>query len=477
MQPTYYWHDYETWGANPKVDRPSQFAGVRTDTQLNIVGEPLVIYAKPPEDILPQPMACLVTGLTPQEANQKGCNEAEFIARIHQEFATPNTCSVGYNSLRFDDEVTRYTLYRNFYDPYEREWRNGNSRWDIIDMVRCTYALKPEGIEWPTVDGVPSFKLENLTQANHIDHGAAHDAYSDVAATIGLAKKIKDTHPGLYAHLETLKSKAEVAKLIQLREQKPLLHISSKFAAKQGCANIIAPIAMHPSNKNAVIVVVLDRDPTILNHLSAEQIREKLYTPTSELDDGEERLPIKCIHLNKCPILLTPKLLTPAHEARLGINKAQCERHWQQLRSVNIASKLQDVFAQDTFQKSVDPEQQLYDGFIKGNDKPSMQAIREAGVDDLQTHHFAFDDKRLNAMLPLYIARNYPALLKGEHKQQWQEHVKQSIEQGGQGKLSLQAFFDEIHQLKEAHLNNARNINILNTLYEYGLAKKAAISA
>jgi exodeoxyribonuclease-1 len=56
---------------------------------------------------------------------------------------------VGYNSLRFDDEVTRNTLYRNLYSPYDREWQNGNSRWDIIDMVRACHDLRPEGIVWP----------------------------------------------------------------------------------------------------------------------------------------------------------------------------------------------------------------------------------------------------------------------------------------------------------------------------------------
>ena len=167
---TLYWHDYETFGADPARDRPAQFAGQRTDLDLNPVGEPLVVYCKPASDMLPQPEACLVTGITPQLAFQQGIIEAEFIAQIHKELAKPNTCTVGYNNLRFDDEFTRYTLYRNFYDPYAREYRNNNSRWDIIDMARMCYALRPAGIEWPKdEEGVPSFKLENLTQANGLN--------------------------------------------------------------------------------------------------------------------------------------------------------------------------------------------------------------------------------------------------------------------------------------------------------------------
>jgi len=199
---TFYWHDYETFGVRPAKDRPSQFAGIRTDDDLNIIGEPLVVFCKPIPDVLPAPMACILTGITPQHALENGICESEFIARIHNEMSLKDTCSVGYNSLRFDDEITRYTLYRNFFDPYAREWQNGCSRWDIIDLVRMTYALRPEGIEWPLNEkGYPSFRLELLTQANRILHEDAHDALSDVHATIGLAKLIKQKQPKLFEWL------------------------------------------------------------------------------------------------------------------------------------------------------------------------------------------------------------------------------------------------------------------------------------
>ncbi|MGH8474260.1 MAG: exonuclease domain-containing protein, partial [Methylococcales bacterium] len=128
--PTLYWHDYETFGTDPAWDRPAQFAGLRTGEDLEIIAEPLVLYCKPADDMLPNPEACLITGITPQLASRKGLPEADFIAAIHEQLAQPATCGAGYNSLRFDDEVTRNCLYRNFYDPYAREWQHGNSRWD-----------------------------------------------------------------------------------------------------------------------------------------------------------------------------------------------------------------------------------------------------------------------------------------------------------------------------------------------------------
>jgi exodeoxyribonuclease-1 len=232
---TLYWHDYETFGIDPRRDGPAQFAGLRTDLALNPIGKPLVIYCQPPRDRLPAPEACLVTGITPQIAQQHGVCEAEFIAAIHAELAQAGTCALGYNTLRFDDEVTRNTLYRNFYDPYEREWKNGNSRWDIIDMVRLTAALRPDGIEWPKDEqGRPSFRLERLTEANGISHSGAHDALVDVRATIDLARLIKTRQPRLYDFVWRNRGKHEAAELLKLGSFEPLLHVSEKYPAEQG---------------------------------------------------------------------------------------------------------------------------------------------------------------------------------------------------------------------------------------------------
>lgn len=486
MQKTFYWHDYETWGAKPSIDRPSQFAGVRTDEDLNIIGEPLVIYCTPPADIWPNPEACLVTGLTPQEAQQKGVTEREFIKAIHRELSKPGTCGVGYNSIRFDDEVTRYTLYRNYFDPYEREWRNGNSRWDIIDMVRLCYALRPEGIEWPVVDGKPSFKLELLTQANGIMHASAHDAYSDVEATIKLAKLIKDKQPALYNHVVNNKGKREATKLLDVAGKKPMLHISSKFPSVNGCAGLISPLAFHPVNKNAVIVINLSADPRPLWDLPVEDIRARIFTSSADLPDGVDRLPIKLIHLNKCPILLTPKILDEQAQQRLGIDKAQCERNWQQLQRMDIGEKLQQVFIENAFEPSADPEQQLYDGFLGDTDKYVMADVRKATGEELSRHNFVFSDKRLNDMLLRYKARNFAQDLTVEEKSEWDEFVAQRLLKGGDGCLSLKEMQSKVSLLTQqiktgegpfAGGDTHKKLSVLAALSEYVQAQPVIAEA
>src|SRR5580765_5602568 len=244
---SFYWHDYETFGRVPRRDRPSQFAGVRTDAELNEIGAPLMQYCQPAPDFLPEPEACLLTGITPQHCLAQGVPEHRFADAIEQQLGAPGTVGVGYNSIRFDDEVTRHLFWRNLIDPYAREWQNDCGRWDLLDVVRTTWALRPEGIEWPVHDdGKPSFKLEHLSAANGLAHAAAHDALSDVRATIALARLIKTRQPRLWEFCLKLRSKHEVVK--QMGIGKPFLHISGMYGTERGCIAPVWPLAPHPTN-------------------------------------------------------------------------------------------------------------------------------------------------------------------------------------------------------------------------------------
>ena len=360
-----YWHDYETFGVDSRRDGPAQFAGLRTDQDLNLVGDPLVVYCRPPTDRLPAPEACLVTGITPQLARERGVCEAEFIAAIQAELAQPGTCGVGYNTLRFDDEVTRNTLYRNFHDPYEREWKNGNSRWDIIDMVRLTAALRPEGIEWPLDDkGRPSFRLELLTQVNGISHQGAHDALADVHATIALARLVKQRQPRLYDFIWRNRGKHEAAELLKFGRFEPVLHVSEKYPAERGCISVVVALARHPTNQNEIAVFDLSADPSPLLDLDAEEIRRRLFTRAADLPEGVARIPMKTVHLNRCPVLVPLNTLRPVDAERLGIDLNVCRAHLDLLKPAqDLAAKLAAVFAKPAdLAEPDDPDLMIYSG-------------------------------------------------------------------------------------------------------------------
>lgn len=455
QQTTLYWHDYETWGEVPSQDRPSQFAGVRTDTDLNIIGDPLMMYCKPAPDVLPKPEACLVTGLSPQVAEAQGLAEAAFVSRIAAELSRPGTCGAGYNSIRFDDEVTRYALYRNFYDPYEREWKNGNSRWDIIDMVRMTRALRPEGINWPDYeDGTPCFKLEMLTKANRLEHGHAHDALSDVYATIALARLVRERQPRLYDFAWRLRDKRFANSLIDIDGSKPVLHISSRFSAGQGNAAVMLPLALHPANKNSVIAFNLSSDPADLLKLSAEELHARLYVRQEDLPAGQERLALKEIHLNKTPMILPLTMLDASTAQRLGLDRGRCERHWQVFNQLSLfegtalREKLAALYAMGEFAPRTDPEQMLYSGgFFSDTDKRLMKAVRLSAPEGLAQADFPFEDARLPELLFRYRARNYPHTLSAEEQQRWQQFCYQRLTDPAAGaSIAWPAFAERLVQ-------------------------------
>ncbi|WP_028113690.1 exodeoxyribonuclease I [Ferrimonas kyonanensis] len=461
--PTLLWHDYETWGANPAQDRPAQFAAIRTDLDLNPIGDPIELFCQLPADYLPSPEAMFITGITPQRANRLGDVEAQFIAKVEAQMAQPGTCTVGYNSIRFDDEVTRYTLYRNFFDPYAREWQNGNSRWDIIDLVRACYALRPEGIEWPLrEDGNPSFKLEHLTAANGLDHGNAHDAVSDVEATIALARLIKTHQPKLYDWFFSLRRKQAVSKLVDVLAMKPLLHVSSRFPASQGCATLVMPMAWHPDNRNAVVVVDLHQDITPLLEWDAARLKQRLYTPSRELEPGEPRVPVKLLHFNKSPFIAPAATLEDQQAERLGLDKQRCRdnfallrRHHQQVREKLTALYSDDRDGRD----DRDVDQQLYGGFFSDADRSQMELIRATAPEHLAALNPQFSDARLAPLLFRYRARNYPYTLSEQEQKRWQLHCQERINDP--------EYAMKLEQLVETHQQDETKMALLKSLYHH----------
>lgn len=453
---TLYWHDYETSGTDPRYDRPLQFAGIRTDEDLNIIGEPLMIYCKPANDFLPHPQASLITGITPQKALQEGLTEAEFIARIHAELAEPGTCGVGYNSLRFDDEFTRFSLFRNFYDAYAREWQNGNSRWDIIDMVRLTRALRPEGINWPDHDdGKPSFRLEHLTAANNIEQIGAHDALVDVYATIEIAKLIKSAQPKLFDYVYQNRRKNNIAPLLNIHDKTPVIHVSRMYPSEYCGTALVVPLAKDPTNPNGVIVYDCRYDPTDLIELDAETLQQRLFTPSADLAEDIQRPALKTIHINKCPVVVPAATLNEDAAKRLDIDRAQHQRHLDMLNAAgDLSEKLSYIFTPKPFDPVADPDASLYSGgFFSDNDKRKMELIRSAEPDMLKTLSIPFEDSRLAEMLFRYRARNWPESLTEDEQDQWLQYRQQRLaDETPDTILNFSRFYSALAEAKQQDL-------------------------
>jgi exodeoxyribonuclease-1 len=365
----------------------------------------------------------MLTGISPQETAAKGLNEASFFGRINTAFSEPGTCGVGYNSIRFDDEVTRFGFYRNFIDPYAREWQNGNSRWDIIDLVRLAYALRPDDINWPQKkDGRVSFRLEDLTAANGIEHNGAHDALSDVRATIALARLIKELKPRLYAYYFNLRSKHEAARVLDLSQHGVVLHVSGMYPTEQGCIAPVVPLLQHPRNKNEMIVYDLRRDPQNLLHMTVDEMEENLYTRNDDLPEGVERIALKGVHLNKSPALAPINTLTPELAEQWQIDWQQVEQHRQQLLTdPTLMTRLTELYLRVPDTGILDVDTALYTGFISNNDRRLCDTLLRKSPEQLAEWLPDFEDERLRPLYFRYRARNWPETLNEKETDQWRQ--------------------------------------------------------
>jgi len=469
---TFFWHDYETFGRSPRRDRPAQFAGVRTDAALNEIGPPVVHFCQPAPDYLPDPESCLLTGILPQACLAQGIAEHAFAAAIEHELAAPGTVGVGYNSIRFDDEVTRHLFWRNLIDPYAREWQNDCGRWDLLDVVRCCHALRPQGIEWPKHDdGRPSFRLEHLTAANGLSHEAAHEALSDVRATIALARLIRERQPRLWDFCLKLRRKDAVWAEIGTAEPRPFLHVSGMFPVERGCLAVVWPLGLHPTNKNELIVWDLACDPRELAGLDAAAIRERLFVRAEALPEGVTRLPIKTVHVNKSPVVIgNLRTLTPEMATRWGIDVEQAVTRAQQAASEKLPSRdtWAEVFARPAPETPPDVDEDLYGGFVGSGDRRVLDRLRAARPETLAGRSHRFDDPRLEELVFRWRARNFASTLTAEEQARWHTHCSARLHEGEGGAQTLTQFFERIDALSEQA--DERGEAILGALYDYAEA-------
>lgn len=418
------WYDLETFGRHPRWDRIAQYASLRTGADFEEIGEPTSVYCLVTPDYLPDPDACLITALTPQRVKAHGVSEAQLAELVYRQMIQPGTCVAGYNNIRFDDEFVRNLFYRNFYDPFRREYSDGNSRWDILDLVRMTHDLRPDGIEWLYDEqGRPVFQLEQLSAANGIESRRAHDALSDVRATVGLARLVHQKQPKLFRFLYGLRRKEAVRKLLNLQSPRPVVHSSAMFTRPGGCTSLVYPLSTHPSQPNVIICYDLRFDPRDWMDLPVEEIRRRVFTRTEELGP-EERVHFKGVHLNRSPALAPLATLSDERAAALNLDPASCRQNAEVLRSrPELLRKVREVYTEDGFVEPRDPELQIYSGgFFGDEDRRTFQQIHASEPAELVSSPPAFVDPRGAELLRRYLARNHFAALPKAEQDRWVSH-------------------------------------------------------
>jgi exodeoxyribonuclease-1 len=470
MSASFFFYDLETSGLDARLARVMQFAGQRTDMDLNPIGEPVNVMVKLAPDVLPSPDAVMITGITPQQTLVDGLTEAEFLQLFYEQVVQPDTIFVGFNTVRFDDEFMRFMHWRNFYDPYEWAWKDNCSRWDILDVVRMTRALRPEGIQWPFTDvGKPTNRLELLTQLNGLSHEHAHDALNDVLATIAVAKLIRDKQPDLFKYLLEARSKKVAAKLVEAGE--PFVYTSGKYPIEILHTTAAVLLAKHPQ-PGCGLVYDLRHDPTPFIKMTVEQLVEAWrYTK----EPGAVRLPVKTVKYNRCPAVAPMGVIkTESAQQEIDLPFETITKNFsifkanQTTLATKVLSALQQLDSERELQSEVSPtaDTRLYEKFISDHDKSVSRAIRTAKPADLGQLARDLHDDRLQLMLPLYKARNFPKQLSDEERQAWEEHCRLQLFDG-ETKSQLAQYFARLQEISETKLTDEQEY-LLEELQLYG---------
>lgn len=472
MAQTLYFYDLETTGFNARKARIMQFAGQRTDLNLQPIGQPDNILIKLTSDILPDPEAILITGITPQSTLADGISEAEFLKYFYDTIALKDTVFVGYNTVRFDDEFIRYLNYRNFYDAYEWQWQDGRGKWDILDVARMTRALRPDGIKWPfSSDGKPVNKLEPIAAINNLEHISAHDALSDVTATIAVAKLIKQKQPKLFEYLFSIKDKKAVEKLVTAGA--PFVYTSGRYPGEYQKTTVVTAVAEHPSQKGTAYVYDLRHNPLDYINLSPKELAAQLqiYKP----EEGQKVLPVKQLQFNRCPAIAPLGVLTEDDKQRLKLDLKSIEANYNTVNKAgDFADKLQEAIRineklkQTQFATDVkDVDSQLYDGFFNDSDKNKMRIVRAADANELVDLNLDFADDRLSKLLLLYKARQFKSSLNESEQGEWNSYLENKLI-GGNEQSELATYFNKIEEISKRSNLTEKDIYLLEELKLYG---------
>jgi exodeoxyribonuclease-1 len=250
----------------------------------------------------------------------------------------------------------------------------------------------------------------------------------------------------------------------------PVLHVSQRYPASRLCAAPVLPLARHPRFDSRIVVFDLDSDPAPLLAMTPEDIADRLYTPATDLPEGEQRIPLKEVHLNKTPALVAWAHLRPDDLQRMGIDGDRVARHADALRQAGplLAEKVRQVFAAARDYPPGDVDGSLYDGFLADADKRRFTDVRTTPPALLGQRDFGFRDPRLPELLFRYRARNWPGTLDAVERARWDDYRRTRLQtDSGLSELDFAAFDQEVAALRVAHAEDGPRLALLDHVQQW----------
>jgi exodeoxyribonuclease-1 len=467
MGKTYLFYDTETTGLNPCFDQIIQFAAIRTDEQLNEL-EHYQFFIRLNPDVIPSPQAFLTHGISLSDL-QKQPSEYEAIQKIHALLNTPNTWSIGYNNLGFDDEFLRFSFYRNLLTPYTHQWANGCGRLDLYPIVLLYYLYKNDVLEWPVIDESPSLKLENLNACNHWVKGQAHDAMVDVRVTLALARQLKQ-HKNIWNYaLGYFNKSVDLQRFNQLptayenttNSHKEALLLQGQIGSQLNYQAPVLSLGAHHHYKNQTLWLRLDTDE--LSNTTADTIEQSTFVFRKRFAEP--------------PLLLAPLKRFCAYLQKDRLEKAHANKAWLKDHA-DLFQLISDYHQHYKYPEApnCDIDASLYQKpFLTPEEQHQCNRFHVAAVHEKPSIISEMTSERLKKQAYRLLARNYSNDLSNIDATEFSNYLKAICSQTsdlptdykGEKHKSVIETIDSIKTIISMQTLNEKQHKILDELVQY----------
>jgi exodeoxyribonuclease-1 len=468
MTISYLFYDIESTGLSKAFDQVLQFAAIRTDPSLKEIDRhDIKVRLRP--DIIPSPLAIL-TNRIPISDLANGLCEYEATRQIHRLLNEPDTISLGYNTLGFDDEFLRFSFHRNLLPPYTHQYRNGCHRMDLYPIAIIYRLYKRQILSWPEINGKPSLKLEHLGSANRMVTGQSHEALVDVETTIELTRRFFQEKQ-MWQYLEGYFDKeTDAHRMHELPiacqsaagDHRKGLMISGEYGSRQNFQIPVISIGESIPYSNQTLWLRMDQPQ--LRETTPQSIADTTWIIRKRL--GE------------------PAILLPPHDRywiRIGDERmALFEKNltWLQ-ENQGIFEQIINYYRtyRYPFIPNLDADASLYQiGFYSRADEKLCRRFQEASLEKKADLIDQFSSPDARTLAGRILCRNYPAAVFAEYASEFNQYMKRInpprekdglVDYREHRRTTPKGALAEINRLKHSDEFDRNQLRLLKDLEDY----------
>ncbi len=454
-------YDFETCSSNVSYGQIIQAAAVLVNDKFQELDR-FEARCKLSPGVVPEAMALLVNKTTPKMLKETNLSHYQMVRQMVNKFKQwKNSIFIGYNSINFDEEFLRRTLWKNLEYPYLTN-TNGSERGDLFSLARACHLYYPDCIKTPISDkNNPVFKLEKLAPMNNIQHDEAHSAMGDVLATIEIAKLLNKKAPNVWKAGLMTTNKDKTFQLIKDEQ----LFCTDFFYYGKSVPFVLTFVCQHPQ-WGYPMCFDLKADPNYYFDLSKQELKKEL--------DKKPKV-IRTIKHKKHPVIMNPSYgVNFDNYKQLGIKKLE-ERAQLIRKNKDFAKKIARLLDEDASERKdldsqldVYPEESIYIKFALPEDSKIMPEFHNVSWREKYQITQKFKDERMQYFGKKILYEESPQSLPKEEYDIFHKEIAARILSTNEEKWNtIPRTYSEIDTLRNKFKEDKDKLNALEDINSY----------